>query len=476
MVGSRLSSVDCVADRVPVESLVPLTALADRPSIGREQYLLAGTLIALLVLVGGFATPFANHLLTPIPGFVSGFGTSMVVINMLLAALLFSRGVIDAESRAIRLGAAYLFVAITFVPLMASFPGAFVTGQLIGTLGCSVWLYAFWHAGLGLGIIRYALVRRTRPASVVRSILGVVLIVILLTLVATRALPILPPMLADGHTMFTAFDGLVPPAVLAILAVALVLVFRSPRESRERLWLMVSLVAAGFDVWMTYRGVARFSVGWYMAKCGSLITSLSMLVSMMYDVTALRHRMHVANAKLLDLAHSDGLTGLPNRRGFDQAIVAEWHRAERERQPLSLMMIDVDFFKAYNDRYGHLRGDHCLRQIAETLQALTTRPADRVARYGGEEFVIILPGTSSSCLTEFAASLHAKLRTLAVPHEGSPFGRVTVSIGLVTAVPEPGSHHEDALEIADVRLYQAKQRGRNRTEGDGVSDPLALSV
>jgi diguanylate cyclase (GGDEF)-like protein len=345
-----------------------------------------------------------------------------------------------------------------------------------GTNVSAVWIWSFWHAGLGLGIIRYALRREGTPASVSRSMLGVVVIVILLTLVATAGLRFLPAMLADGHTLFTGFGAFVPPAILAVLAVALVLVIRRKPPLRERLWLVVGLVAAGFDVWLTYHGTARFSVGWYIAKCGSLLTSLSMLVSLMYDVTALRHRVLLANEMLLELAHRDGLTGLPNRRLFDQTIVAEWRRAVREQQPISLVMIDVDFFKAYNDRYGHLRGDDCLRQIAETLQGLTRRPADRVARFGGEEFVIILPGTAASGPTELASMLHSRLRMLALPHEGSPFGYVTVSIGLVTDVPKLGSRHEDALALADSRLYRAKQRGRNRTEADGVSEPVAFSA
>jgi diguanylate cyclase (GGDEF)-like protein len=458
-------------DRITLAATVP-----GQPVIGREHYLFCGTLIVLIIGAGALLTPIANHPLIAIPGYMSAFGAFMVVINLLLSALLFSRGVIEEESSAIRLGAAYFFVAVIFVPLMAAFPGGFVTEPLIGTHVSSVWLWAFWHAGLGLGIIRYALGRDATKASVPRSMLGAILIVILLTLVATRGLPSLPAMLADGHTLFTGFGAFVPPAILAILAVALLLLITRRQPSRERLWLIVAVVAACFDVWLTYRGTARFSIGWYVAKLGSLLTSLSMLVSLMYDVTALRHRVLVANAMLLELAHRDGLTGLPNRRLFDQTIQEEWRRAARKREPISLMMIDVDFFKAYNDQYGHLRGDDCLRQIAGALQGMIRCPGDRVARFGGEEFVIILPDTAAVGPAEFASSLHAKLRMLAIPHEGSPFGHVTVSIGLVTMVPEPGSRHEEFLELADARLYRAKQRGRNQTEAEAVPDPVAISA
>ena len=319
---------------------------ADHPSIGREQYLFAASLIALLLAGGALLTPVANHLWVAIPGYMSAFGAFMVVINLLLAALLFDRGVIDAEGGAVRLGTTYFFIAVIFVPLMAAFPGGFVAQPLIGTRVSAVWLWCFWHAGFGLGIIRYALGRETTPASVLWSMLGVILIVIVLSLVATVGLPFLPALLADGHTLFTGFGAFVPPAILAILVVALILVVTRAPASRERLWLIVGLVAACFDVWLTYRGTTRFSVGWYIAKWGSLLTSLSMLISMMYEVTALRHRVLVANAILVDLAHRDGLTGLPNRRQFDQVFAADWQRAVRSRQPISLMMIDVDFFQS----------------------------------------------------------------------------------------------------------------------------------
>jgi diguanylate cyclase (GGDEF)-like protein len=444
------------------------------PAVGREQYLLAGSLVVLLVLGGALLTPIANRLLIPVPGYMSAFGAFMVVINFLLAALLFSRGTIDAESSAIRLGGTYFFIAVIFVPLMAAFPGGFVSEPLIGTHVSAVWLWLFWHAGLGLGIIRYALGQEATPASVPRSMLGAILIVAVLTLVATRGLPFLPALLADGHTLFTGFGAYVPPGIIALLVFAMIVVIRRTKPSQQRLWLIVGLVAACFDVWLTYHGIARFSVGWYIAKCGSLLTSLSMLISLMYDVTALRHRVLIANALLLDLAHRDGLTGLPNRRQFDQTIVTGWRGAARERQPISLMMIDVDFFKAYNDHYGHLRGDDCLRQIAETLQGLARRPSDRVARFGGEEFAIILPGTAASGPAELADLLHGKLRMLAIPHEGSPFGHVTVSIGIATVTPEPGSTYDDMLELADSRLYRAKRRGRNRTEAEDVAVPLPM--
>ena len=162
------------------------------------------------------------------------------------------------------------------------------------------------------------------------------------------------------------------------------------------------------------------------------------------------------------LALTDGLTGLANRRRFDQCLAAEWRRNMRTRQPLSLLMLDVDLFKAYNDSYGHQRGDSCLKQIAESCMDVVTRPGDLVARFGGEEFVVIMPNTESEGAMEVAEEICEALRSRRLPHEGSPIGVVTISIGCATLVPEFGKHAADLIAIADHALYAAKHLGRNQ--------------
>ena len=443
---------------------------------GHRQITMATSLVCALIAGALVMTPFAKLPLLPIPGYMSAFGAFMVAINLLLAALLFSRGMIEKQGSAIRLGAVYFFVAAIFVPLLAAFPGSFVPSTLLGTDVSAVWLWSFWHAGFGLGIIRYALGGETARASVPRSIAGTVALVVLLVLIATAGLPYLPTLLADGHTLFTGVGAAVPPAILAILVVALAIVLSCTRPSPERLWLSVGLVAALFDVWLTYCGTARFSLGWYAAKGGSLVTSLSMVLALMHDATDGRHRVTAANSLLLDLAHLDGLTGLANRRMFDHTIDVEWRRAARDRQPISVMMVDVDFFKLYNDRFGHARGDDCLRQIAAVLQAAIRRPADCVARYGGEEFALILPATTAAGAAALAAHIHAELRALALPHEASPLGRVSVSIGLATMMPIGAAGYADLLAVADSNLYRAKKSGRNRSATDQPPAPAAMEA
>ncbi len=172
--------------------------------------------------------------------------------------------------------------------------------------------------------------------------------------------------------------------------------------------------------------------------------------------------LEAANFKLEALSATDGLTGIANRRGFDAVFSTEWLRAMRSRRPLALAMIDVDWFKKYNDHYGHQGGDDCLRAVAQAIRAQARRGSDFAARYGGEEFAIIAPETDAESMRCIAETMRAALESLALPHAGSPLGQVTVSIGVAAGVPEADALPEDLLRLADDALYRAKTQGRNR--------------
>jgi len=162
------------------------------------------------------------------------------------------------------------------------------------------------------------------------------------------------------------------------------------------------------------------------------------------------------------LAITDALTGLANRRRFDQYLNIEWRRSMRDRQPLSLLMLDADKFKVYNDTYGHQRGDNCLKQIAEACMDVVSRPGDLVARFGGEEFVVVLPNTESAGAMSVANEICESLRSRRLPHSGTAAGIVTISAGCATMIPRFGKHSNDLIEMADKALYRAKFNGRNQ--------------
>lgn len=194
------------------------------------------------------------------------------------------------------------------------------------------------------------------------------------------------------------------------------------------------------------------------------------LVGFMFDISE-RKRMEdeliSLNQKLEALSLQDGLTGVANRRLFDQTLKAEWFRALRERQPISLVMLDIDHFKQYNDRYGHLEGDDCLVRVANALNKIPLRSTDLFARYGGEEFVMLLPGADREAAIEIAEKCRTTILNLAIPHAASGVSDViTVSIGVNSVKPVTDADLSSLFVGADNLLYQAKECGRNRIACD----------
>jgi diguanylate cyclase (GGDEF)-like protein len=178
--------------------------------------------------------------------------------------------------------------------------------------------------------------------------------------------------------------------------------------------------------------------------------------------TAAEAALQVANQKLRRMAYLDGLTQIANRRLFDERLQYEWQRLQREQQPLSLILGDVDFFKLYNDTYGHQVGDDCLCFVARAMAEATRRPADLAARYGGEEFVVLLPNTNVEGAMEVAKSIQANLAQLKIPHQSSQVNPyVTASLGVASTIPAPTIAADSLLLNADRALYQAKLAGRN---------------
>ena len=164
------------------------------------------------------------------------------------------------------------------------------------------------------------------------------------------------------------------------------------------------------------------------------------------------------------MATQDDLTGLANRRRLNEVLASEWARASRSGQPLGLVMIDIDFFKGYNDRYGHQAGDDCLQRVARTMQTVAQRAGDLAARYGGEEFILILPDANTSAAQRVAETLRASIEALALPHTASPREHVTISLGVAVLSEACYPDVESLLRAADAALYRAKDAGRNQVQ------------
>lgn len=187
--------------------------------------------------------------------------------------------------------------------------------------------------------------------------------------------------------------------------------------------------------------------------------ALIAVVETLRDITQQKE----AQMALQSLVTKDGLTGIANRRCFDEGLAAEWNRALRDQTSLAMVMIDVDHFKRYNDSYGHQKGDDCLKKVARAMEEKIFRPADLVARYGGEEFVILMPNTDIAGACLVAERIVQHVRELSIPHETSDTADfVTISAGVAACVPAPSLAADQLLAAADSALYAAKHAGRNR--------------
>lgn len=213
------------------------------------------------------------------------------------------------------------------------------------------------------------------------------------------------------------------------------------------------------------RDVADTYAAWWRRAVPTCV-GLALICAAMLGLTAhlqteLRRRTE-AEAILALLATTDPLTGLANRRRFDDALADQWWRAVGTRRPLALLMVDADLFKPFNDRYGHQAGDEALVGLAAQLRCVATRPGDLAVRLGGEEFALLLPETDADGALAIAETLRGLVATLGLPHAASPTGRLTVSVGASVLVPTPAMDRADLMRTADAALYDAKARGRDR--------------
>lgn len=243
-------------------------------------------------------------------------------------------------------------------------------------------------------------------------------------------------------------------------------------RKNEHLPLVTTVAIGKHEALASWRVEAGLTVGLVLALLGVigaigrlLIRDIRHRIEMDAQLLIAREELLATNQQLEVLATHDQLTGLANRRRFDDVLASETRRAQREGQPLALLLIDIDYFKRFNDRYGHIAGDECLKAVSAQLQACVRRPPDLVARYGGEELAIVLPNTELAGAQVVAESVLMRLGELNVVHADSPLGRVSVSIGVACLCGE-GESALTLVAAADRALYEAKAAGRNRVVVD----------
>jgi diguanylate cyclase (GGDEF)-like protein len=241
----------------------------------------------------------------------------------------------------------------------------------------------------------------------------------------------------------------------------------SPACVAAQIWLSIG-AGALFCLW-AHSGVVLLNAPLLLALVKGSFGMARQNARQVMRLVLSEQRLEAANARLTELSATDGLTGIGNRRAFDATLQTEWARAAREGKQIGLLVLDVDHFKLYNDRYGHPAGDDCLRLIAALTDRTLRRPPDFAARFGGEEFVALLPGTSEAGARDVAERVRQALLEANVRHEGSPVGRVTLSIGAASLAPRLGDDPQMLIDLADQALYAAKRSGRNNVRSPGAA-------
>ncbi len=226
--------------------------------------------------------------------------------------------------------------------------------------------------------------------------------------------------------------------------------------------LILSVGVSTAEVYAAWWNKVRHLGSILLVLCGATVTLCLLFKRELLRRIEAERALTAAAERLSVMAATDGLTGLANRRQFDTTLNQEWRRASRNRTPISLLLLDADFFKAYNDRYGHQRGDEVLRGVAACIRTALLRPVDIGARYGGEEFAVLLPDTDAAGASTIAERIRCAVTDLEIPHAASPTEWATVSIGVSTAHPRHGQQAGLLVEEADRALYEAKRSGRNR--------------
>jgi diguanylate cyclase (GGDEF)-like protein len=427
-----------------------------------------------LALVATFAAvaPRASTPGLAIAAFLPLFAMAVLVTDGITAYLLASQFTITREPFLAALSGAYGFTSITVSLQLLMFPGVFSSSGLLGAGSQSaVWMWVFWHGGFPFMLLSAACVRRLNSIDPIQPkrlrIVGVLCIGLPLALalvcayVGAHSDRFLPPLIANTGSYSALIAGPVGPAVIAINIITLGAICVSGRfQTALDVWLAVTSLANLIDASLTLIASSRYSMGWYAARIAALVSSIAVLSMLLWEIHRLYRELKRAHARLQEFSIRDGLTGVYNRRFFDERYAREIERAKRTGRALSVLMVDVDHFKLFNDTQGHQRGDECLIAVAAAVARQARRPGDFVARYGGEEFVIVLPDTDRAGAATVSERVRDAVAALRIA-TSAPSGIVTLSVGASTIEHSPPTT-DALLRAADTALYMAKNSGRNR--------------
>jgi len=428
---------------------------------------------AVCVIILGFATvPFVRLPLgTSYPVFTLVIGISIVML-VLAAVLLWAQARVTASMPLLVLAAGYGATATVMTPHLLLYRGLFPTlaAWLSADPQTSPWLWFEWHLMFALCPIAYVIARRLgRPQDAVNFKRTETR-----TLIAMIAVPVAlvaPAIWIDGLPTLSVHGyrtNLLVEISCLLVAVSLTAIVLLYAKSRLRTVLDICLGFTALcmvaDVTLTIVGSAAFTTGWYVSRVYILIAASTVLVALMLQTATVYSQLAKTADRLRDESLTDSLTGLANRRAFDVRLAQVLADGARMSRGAAMLMIDVDNFKLFNDAYGHLGGDECLRDLCATARDCVSRTRDMVARIGGEELAVVMAETDLRGALIVAERIRSAIEGMGIPHSSeAAYPAVTVSIGATAVDDTAGLTPEAFIEQADRALYRAKETGRNRT-------------
>ncbi|TDN61633.1 sensor domain-containing diguanylate cyclase [Paraburkholderia sp. BL10I2N1] len=442
--------------------------------IGRatlKQVVFAGACAMLGLLTLAVAAPRAQQTLPAIMPFMPMCALTVFTTSGIAAFLLSARFTATQQPMLGALGGAYAFTAITVALQLLMFPGVFTRTGLFGAGPYSAaWMWVFWHAGFPLLVILAALLRDRFPSRPIDlphgdlwrwALIGVpVALAVALGVLAIHANLAEPFHMAPETDVLSGRRTVLVICSLNVVAIVVVL-FKGRLRTVLDLWVAIAVLTSFVDASLNLLSMVPFTVGWYVARIFSMLAPGVLVCVLVWEVTVLYRQLSEAHASLLQSSTRDALTLVYNRSYFNDQFPREFDRSTRNGQPLSLIMVDVDNFKHYNDAFGHLRGDACLSAIASALAGTARRPGDFVARYGGEEFALVLPDTGADEASDIAEQARLAVMHLGLPAP-VPAGQITISAGCATSQRNMPATPSGLVQAADAALYDAKRAGRNR--------------
>lgn len=417
-----------------------------------------------LFAVALLVTPVASVQLTASEGLYAMLLAAAMTAMAITALVLFVRSRARRSRPMMVLALGFVYATLTLLPYALLYPG--MVPGLAAAIGAGAtatsYLWSLWQIGLLVSLLAYQWLRmaeRTEPAGSARGMRVIIALVAMYVVLTPAAIWLALPPTAQTAGFTPAFFTFIAPVISLMAAATIVETFRS--RSRVNLvdaWIAVVAFGVLIEIYLAVVGQTRFTIGWYVGRVVLLAATSGMLAVLLLQAARVYTELIARAAVLEGEAHTDTLTGLPNRRRFDEEFARAFGSAIRRSSPLGIAIIDIDRFKDYNDAFGHQAGDDALRRIAEAIAESVERSGDFAARYGGEEFVVILEDTTLGGAAGVAERIRNAVLDARIPAPGG--GVLSVSVGVAARLP--GSSGEALLGQADAALYAAKNAGRNR--------------